>query len=198
MAEFTTGAANVNISAFKQRLSGGGARPNLFEVVLSLPDGLTFSDASGVQGDARFLCKAAALPASNLGVVEVPFRGRQLKVAGDRTFDTWTVTIVNDTDFKIRSAMEAWTNQINNNYTNIGVQDPTTYQVDAFVGQLDRAEKLLRTYKFFGIFPTNVSQIDLAFDNNDTVEEFTVEFQVQWWQAQAGAEGGETIGGANF
>ena len=121
-----------------------------------------------------------------------------MKVAGDRTFDTWTVTIVNDTDFKIRSAMEAWTNQINNNYTNIGVQDPATYQVDAFVGQLDRAEKLLRTYKFFGIFPTNVSQIDLAFDNNDTVEEFTVEFQVQWWQAQAGTEGGETVGGANF
>ena len=162
MAEVTKGPQNVNISAFRERLRGGGARPNLYEVVLNLPNGLDFADASGVQDKSRFLVKAAALPASNLGVVEVPYRGRQLKVAGDRTFDTWTVTVLNDTDFKVRSAMEAWTNQINNNYTNIGVQNPDTYQQDAFVYQLDREERVLRGYKFFGIFPTNVSQIDLA------------------------------------
>ena len=138
MAEVTKGAANVNISAFRERLRGGGARPNLYEVVLNLPNGLDFADATGVQDKSRFLVKAAALPASNLGGVEVPYRGRQLKVAGDRTFDTWTVTVLNDTDFKIRSAMEAWTNQINNSYTNIGVQNPDTYQQDAFVYQLDR------------------------------------------------------------
>ena len=167
MAEVTKGPQNVNISAFRERLRGGGARPNLYEVVLNLPNGLDFADASGVQDKSRFLVKAAALPASNLGVVEVPYRGRQLKVAGDRTFDTWTVTVLNDTDFKVRAAMEAWTNQINNNYTNIGVQNPDTYQQDAF-------------------------------DTNDTIEEFTVEFQVQWWQAQAGELGGEAIAGANF
>ena len=198
MAEVTKGPQNVNISAFRERLRGGGARPNLYEVVLNLPNGLDFADASGVQDKSRFLVKAAALPESNLGVVEVPYRGRQLKVAGDRTFDTWTVTVLNDTDFKVRAAMEAWTNQINNNYTNIGVQNPDTYQQDAFVYQLDREERVLRGYKFFGIFPTNVSQIDLAFDTNDTIEEFTVEFQVQWWQAQAGELGGEAIAGANF
>ena len=142
MAEVTKGPQNVNISAFRERLRGGGARPNLYEVVLNLPNGLDFADASGVQDKSRFLVKAAALPASNLGVVEVPYRGRQLKVAGDRTFDTWTVTVLNDTDFKVRSAMEAWTNQINNNYTNIGVQNPDTYQQDAFVYQLDREERV--------------------------------------------------------
>jgi len=198
MAEVTRGAANVNINKFKERLRGGGARPNLFEVVLDLPQGLGIQSAAEVQRSARFLVKAAALPASNLGVVEVPFRGRQLKVAGDRTFDTWTVTVINDTDFRIRSAMEAWSNSINNNYTNIGVQDPASYQSDAFVYQLDRQERILRGYKFFGIFPTNVSQIDLAFDTNDTIEEFTVEFQVQWWQAEKGELGGESVGGANF
>lgn len=198
MAEITKGAANVNINKFKERLRGGGARPNLFEVVLDLPSNLGISNPAEVQRSARFLVKAAALPASNLGVVEVPFRGRQLKVAGDRTFDTWTVTVINDTDFRIRSAMEKWSDSINNHYTNIGQQDPTSYQTDAFVYQIDRQERILRGYKFFGVYPTNVSQIDLAFDSNDTIEEFTVEFQVQWWQAQAGELGGENIGGANF
>lgn len=198
MAEITKGAANVNINKFKERLRGGGARPNLFEVVLDLPSNLGISNPAEVQRSARFLVKAAALPASNLGVVEVPFRGRQLKVAGDRTFDTWTVTVINDTDFRIRSAMEKWSDSINNHYTNIGQQDPTSYQTDAFVYQIDRQERILRGYKFFGVYPTNVSQIDLAFDSNDTIEEFTVEFQVQWWQAQAGELGGESITGANF
>jgi len=198
MAEVTRGAANVNINRFKERLRGGGARPNLFEVVLDIPGGVGVQSPAEVQRSARFLVKAAALPASNLGVVEVPFRGRQLKVAGDRTFDTWTVTVINDTDFRIRSAMEAWSNSINNNYTNIGIQDPADYQSDAFVYQLDRQERVLRGYKFFGIFPTSVSQIDLAFDTNDTIEEFTVEFQVQWWQAEGGELGGEDVGGANF
>lgn len=198
MAEITKGAANVNINKFKERLRGGGARPNLFEVVLDLPTNLGISNPAEVQRSARFLVKAAALPASNLGVVEVPFRGRQLKVAGDRTFDTWTVTVINDTDFRIRSAMEKWSDSINNHYTNIGQQDPTAYQTDAFVYQIDRQERILRGYKFFGVYPTNVSQIDLAFDSNDTIEEFTVEFQVQWWQAQAGELGGESIVGANF
>ena len=172
------------ITDFKSKLSGGGARPNLFEVQLAFPDGVTIGD--DVLEKSRFLVKAAALPASNVTPIDVPFRGRILKIAGDRTFDTWTITVINDTDFSIRSAFESWMNIINKMSDATGLTDPVDYQKDATVHQLDRDGGILRSYKFWDIFPSNISTIDLSYETTDTIEEFTVELQVQWWEAYKG------------
>jgi hypothetical protein len=169
------------ITDFKSKLSGGGARANLFEVVLSFPDSAPTDN--NVLDKSRFLIKAAALPASTIGPVKVPFRGRILNVAGDRTFESWTVTIINDTDFAIRSALEKWINSINRVSDGTGVTDPALYQADAFVYQLDRDGSTLRAYHMYDIFPTNLAQIALSTETTDVIEEFTCEFQVQWWEA---------------
>ena len=196
-------AIHRTISDFKSALQGGGARPNLFEVSIpTLPEAAEVTWDTTAQTSFNFLCKAAALPASNVAPIEVPFRGRTLKVAGDRTFDTWTVTIINDEDFTIRTAMEQWMNGISKLDNASGATNPSSYMSDAFVYQLGRGAGKgrfsttnngvngtesgvtpLRTYKFFDIFPTNVAQIDLSYDSTDTIEEYTVEFQVQYWQA---------------
>ena len=182
------------ISDFKSKLTGGGARPNLFEVELAFPDAVAINN--DVLLKARFLVKAAALPASTIAPVEIPFRGRILKVAGDRTFETWTITVINDTDFVIRSAMEKWMNVINKLEDATGLTDPDEYHKDAFVHKLDRDCSILRSYKFWDIFPTNISTIDLSYETTDTIEEFTVEMQVHWWEAFKGTSssaGGENI-----
>lgn len=192
------------ITGFKERLAGGGARPNLFEVdIPAFPGELSglWATAAGQEAETfKFLCKAAALPASNIASIDVPFRGRILKVAGDRTFDVWTVTIINDEDFKLRTAFERWMNAISKLDNNTGATNPTSYMTNAFVYQLGRgagtvnstnnssstngtAITPLRSYKFYDIFPTNVSAIDLSYDSSDAIEEYTVEFQVQYWTA---------------
>lgn len=187
--------ADRTIDKFKSRISGGIARPNLFEVVLATPDGVVDTDVNDFGIKSRFLVKAAALPASNIAPISVPFRGRTLKIAGDRTFDEWTVTVINDTDFAIRSSMERWMNSIAKVSDNSGLTNPEDYIKDLKIYQLGRAEvaqntqasetdmPILRTYKFHGCFPTNVSQLDLSYDQSDALEEFTVTFQVQWWEA---------------
>ena len=116
-------------------------------------------------------------------MIDVPFRGRQLKVAGDRTFEPWTVTIINDTDFTVRDSMERWMNGINAHSANTGLVNPVDYQADLVVEQLDRDESTIKTYNFRGCFPTNVAAIDLAYETVDTIEEFTVEFQIQYWES---------------
>ncbi len=183
------------IDKFKSRLTGGIARPNLFEVVLAFPDGVVDASVADIDPKTRFLVKAAALPASNIAPISVPFRGRQLKIAGDRTFDEWTITVINDTDFAIRGSFERWMNSMSKVSDNAGNINPEDYTRDAFVYQLGRSAvdsasqssdqnmPVLRTYKFYSIFPTNVSQIDLSYDSSDSVEEFTVTLQVQWWEA---------------
>ena len=181
------------IDDFKSKLVGGGARPNLFEVELVFPQGL---GEQAAEERGRFLVKAANLPASNINVIDVPFRGRNLKIAGDRTFDVWTITVINDTDFLIRNAFERWMNAINKHDNATGEVTPSDYQTDMYVNQIGRApvaeglggsqtnqQKLpiLRKYKFHGTFPTNVSAIELSYDQTDSIEEFTVDLQVQWW-----------------
>mgnify|MGYP001354701729 CR=1 FL=1 len=179
---------NASISTFKSKLIGGGARPNLFEVELAnLPENVGAWNAD----DFKFMCKAAAIPAQNIASIDVPFRGRTFKVAGDRTIDTWTVTIINDEKFNLRRSMEEWTEQIAKLDNNLGTTNPASYMVNAMVYQLGRGSvresanntgennSLLAQYEFVDIFPTNVSQIDLSYDSSDTIEEFTVEFQVQ-------------------
>jgi len=181
------------ITDFKSKLSGGGARSNLFEVVLSFPD-VAPADTN-VLDKSRFLVESAALPASTVTPLEVAFRGRTLKLAGDRTFESWTITVINDTDFSIRSAFENWMNKINRVSDNTGVTDPALYQADAFVYQLDRDGSTLRAYHFYDLFPTNISPITLAYET-DAIQEFTVEMQVLWWEAVRGdspVAGGEDI-----
>ena len=191
-----------SIEKIKSTLKGGGARPNLFQVnVTSFPGGADYdSDEFSV------LCKAAQLPASNIASIDVPFRGRIFKVAGDRTFDTWTVTVINDNDFKIRTAMEAWMQFVGQYADGSGATDPGSYQVDAEVLQFARSATALsakdgqglenaKQYKFYGIFPTNISAIDLSYDTGDTIEEFNVEFQVQYW-APSNLSGSENTPGA--
>jgi len=180
------------ISNFKSKLTGGGARANLFEVVLTFPD--VAQPSSEVLEKARFLVKGANLPASNVAQIEVPFRGRVLKIAGDRTFDSWTVTVINDTDFAIRSAFERWSNTINRLSDNTGLSNPSDYQADAYVYQLDRDGSTLRSYRFFDTFPTQVGPIELSYDAQG-VQEFTVELQVQYWEAIKGS--GPNAGGEN-
>lgn len=170
--------AILGVDDFKSKLRGGGARPNLFKATVNFP-----GYAGGDVELTSFLCKAAQLPASVMNVIEVPFRGRQLKIAGDRTFETWTATILNDTDFTIRNSMERWMNGINSHQANTGLTNPVDYQADLIVEQLDRDETVLKTYNFRGTFPINVSAIDLNYETVDTVEEFTVEFAVQYWES---------------
>lgn len=178
------------LTDFKSALSGGGARPNLFEVSISPPQGN--STLFTLDGNFTILCKAAALPASNVGNIDVPFRGRVFKVAGDRTFDTWQITVINDTGFAIRKVMEDWMQHIAQYKDASGEADPSNYMANATVTQLKRISSTIGStrdtgvaddvsYKFEDIFPTNISAIDLSFDTSDAIEEFTVEFQVNYW-----------------
>tara|TARA_B100000945_G_scaffold2205_1_gene1839 strand:- start:264 stop:851 length:588 start_codon:yes stop_codon:yes gene_type:complete len=181
------------ISDFKSKLTGGGARANLFEVVLTFPDAA--QPPSDVLDRSRFLVKGARLPASNISQIEVPFRGRVLKIAGDRTFDSWTVTVINDTDFAIRSAFERWMNTINRLSDNTGLVNPADYQADAYVYQLDRDGQDLRAYRFYDTFPTQVGPIELSYDAQG-IQEFTVELQVQYLEVIKGRSpvaGGDDI-----
>lgn len=190
------------LSDFKKALSGGGARPNLFEVAIpTLPPDINYDSTAEGQANFSMLCKAAALPASNIAPIDVPFRGRIFKVAGDRTFDTWTVTIINDQNFVIRNVMELWMQKIGQYGDGSGATDPNEYMVDAYVKQFKKSRsatgfntptgeglEAAALYKFYDIFPTNISQIDLSYDTSDTIEEFTVEFQVQYWTPQGPQE----------
>ena len=181
------------ISNFKSKLTGGGTRANLFEVVLTFPDAA--QPDQEVLEKSRFLVKGANLPASNVAQIDIPFRGRILKIAGVRTFDTWTVTIINDTDFAIRSAFENWMNVINRLSDNTGLVNPADYQADAYVYQLDRDGATLRSYRFYDTFPTLVVPIELSYDAQG-IQEFTVELQVQYYEAIKGT--GPNAGGDNI
>ena len=183
-----------NITEFRSRLTGGGARSNLFEVSIDFPD--LAIDQRLVTDKVPFLVKAAEIPASNLGNIPVPYRGRVLPVAGDRTFDPWTVTIINDNDFIIRDAMEKWSNSINDLQTAQGTINPEVYQRSALVKQLSRQgtgpgddEKILRQYKFEGIYPNTVSSIPLDFGATDQIEEFQVTFNYLFYEVAGGADG---------
>ena len=158
------------------------ARPNQFQVELTFPEGLT-STGSELSEMGTFLVKGANLPASTVGTVELPYRGRVLKIAGDRTFEPWTVTVINDEGFKLRNAFEEWSDKISKLAENRSFFDNATqYQTSAVVRQLSRSGGDIKAYKFEGIYPVNISAIDLAWDSNDAAEEYTVEFAVQYWE----------------
>ena len=169
----------ANIDDFRAKLLGGGARANQFRVLIPRP-----SISTGMEIETTsFLVRGASLPAMTLGEIAVPFRGRSIYIAGDRTFDeTWSTTFLNDTNFMIRNAMESWSNGINNLISATGVTDPNLYQVDLTVIQLDRDETPLKSYVFRNAWPTSISAIDLTSDTADAIEEFEVTWRYQHFE----------------
>ena len=185
---------NRSITNFRDRLVGGGARPNMFEVNITLPEQI--APNGDISQDMRFLVKGAEIPAAVIGNIPVPFRGRVLPVAGDRTFNPWTVTVINDAQFNIRDAMEQWSNLINDLQFDVGDINPADYQTKAEVFQLSRQSQgsggqsagkggeiiqTLRTYNFEGIYPNAVSSIPLDYGATDQIEEFQVTFNYLFW-----------------
>ena len=170
--------AILGVDDFKAKLRGGGARPNLFKATINFP-----AYAGGDVEVTSFLCEAAQLPGSTITPIIVPFRGRQLKMAGDRTFDAWSPTIINDTDFVIRNSMERWMNGMNAHSANTGLTNVVDYEADLLVEQLDKDGSVIKTYNFRGCFPTAISPIDLSYASESEIERFTVEFQVQYWES---------------
>jgi hypothetical protein len=175
-----------NVNEFAGALKAGGARPSLFQVQITNP-------INGV-ADAQvpFLCKAAQIPESTLSAIEVPYFGRNVKIAGTRTFAEWSPTIINDEDFAIRNALEQWSNAINShqgNVNNAGGSAPSLYKANAQVTQYSKTGEILRVYDFVGIFPTSIAAIDLGWENGDAIEEFQVTFAYDYWTVSGGTTG---------
>jgi hypothetical protein len=166
----------LGVDDFKAKLKGGGARPNLFKATLNFPI-FTGGDVELTS----FMCKAASLPGSVAEAIPVFFRGRQLQTFGDRYFEPWSVSIINDTDFGPRNSLIRWMNGINAHSANTGFTDPNAYQADMIVEQLDRDGSSIARYDFRGTFPINVSPIQVGYDITGTIEEFQVDFAVQYW-----------------
>ena len=174
----------LNINEFKSQLVLGGARPTLFQVQIQNP--------VNAAGDIKvpFMVKAAQLPASTLGVVEVPYFGRKLKQPGDRTYEPWTVTLINDEDFLIRNAIEQWSHAINSAEGNIrDLQTALQFSSQAQVTQFSKSGVPIREYTFRDIWPSEISAIELGWENNDTIEEFQVTFQMNSWDVTGGVTG---------
>jgi hypothetical protein len=185
----------TKINDFIQRI-GQGTKPNMFAIDIVWPSDLGAGNSSATGEDkdlVDLLCKSAALPASQIGVIEVPFRGRTVKISGDRTFDTWSPTFFNDKDLKIRSYFEQWLEAMNthngNNAPKFRPNNSDGYMAEVRVKQLEKnaTDKgtILRQYTLHHAFPTNVSQIDLGYDSNDQISEFSVEFQYSYWTVDA-------------
>ena len=168
----------MSILDFKNNLTGGGARANQFRVDLTFP---AIAQAGDAGRRAQFLCNAASLPGSTLGIAPVFYRGREVKLPGERTFQNWQITVINDTDFMIRDAFEGWMNMINDVQENSGITDPTVISAQMFVTQLDRNNDELKKYTFVDAWPVNLGDIQLNFSDNDKLEEFTVEFAYSFW-----------------
>ena len=179
----------ANIADFKAQMIGGGARPNQFRVELTFPSFVTLGVIAGQR--AQFLCRAASLPASSIETISIPYRGRPVNFAGERSFQPWTVSIYNDTTFNIRNALEQWQSGIQQYNTTNGRTNPTDYQVDLSVHQLDRNGATIKSYKFTDAFPTNIGAITLDYEQQNAIEQFDVEFVYNFFTSNEGA-------GANF
>ena len=170
--------AILGVDDFKSKLVGGGARSNMFKVTCNFP--------SYAQDDVElssFMIKGAQFPSSVVAPIPVLFRGRQLQIAGDRTFEPVSLTVINDTGFEVRNSFERWMNGINEHNNNSGISNPTDYMADMLVEQLNKQGEVTKTYDLRGVFPTNLSTIELSYDNENQIEEFTVEMQVQYWES---------------
>lgn len=189
-----------DLQAFRSALKYDGARPNLFEVSMAFPALATTTQATqdglGVAEQLRFFCRAAQLPGSTVNSIPVNYFGRESKHAGNRTFPEWTITIINDEDFKVRNAFELWMNGLNShrgNLRNSAFASPTSYTTQATVVQYGKTGNALKSYTFIGMFPIDISPIEVDFAANDTIEEYAVTLSYQWWEsspADSGVTGG--------
>ena len=172
-----------NVSEFRSQMQFDGARANLFDVEMNFP---SFANPGNASRKLQFQCKSAQLPGSTIGIVPVQYFGREIKFAGNRTFVDWTVNVMNDEDFVVRNAMERWMNAVNTHRGNLRVAaagGPTSYGVDATVRHYGKRGNVIKAYKFIGMFPTDLAPIDLDWGNNDAIEEYTITFSYQWWEA---------------
>lgn len=179
---------NLKLDSFKSALRGGGARANLFSVQINFPAAAAFNQAELI----NFMCTATNLPASTITDIPVTYRGRVMHVAGDKTFEPWSITIMNDTKFEIRNAFETWMNEIAfQGSSKSSILFPNEYKAPMTVYQLDRDEKVIASYKFVGVYPSNVSSIELSNESGE-IETFTVELQVDYWTRESGSGNGDT------
>ena len=169
----------ANINDFKAKLAGGGARANQFKVTMPFPG---YAQVGGETEELAFLCNATSIPAMSIGTTTVNFRGRPIYLAADRTFEPWNITVLNDTNFRLRDAFERWQNGINNMSDNEGLTNPADYQVDAFVDQLDRNGATIKSYTLRGAHPKTIAAIPLAYDTNNQLETFDVSFAYQYFE----------------
>ena len=170
----------ANINDFKAKLSGGGARNNQYKVVMPFPG---YAQVGGEIEALAFLCQGAELPGMAITTIEVPFRGRAIKIAGDRTIADWTIKVINDTNFKLRNAFERWMNGINNMTDNEGLTNPVDYQVDAFVDQLDRNGNTIKSYTLRGVFPSSINAIPLDYAAKSDLSETSVTLAFQYFES---------------
>ena len=175
----------ANLSAFTTALQGGGARANQFMVTMG------GTGATGLTNNFHFLCRSAQVPALTIGEVAVPYRGRVIYLAGDRTYDAWTVTIMNDRNYSVRAFLENWMDDMGDigGTTKANAISAASYYANATVQQLDRNNKPIRTYKLEGLWPTTLDAIDLSYDANDAIEEFGATFRFNWLTAGGGGQG---------
>lgn len=178
-----------NINEIKANLQFGGARPTLFKVIMSPPPGVL--EISGPLAKLEFVARATQLPASDVGLIQIPYFGRKYKVAGDRTFAPWSVDIMNDEDFAVRDAMERWNYKLNSYEGNktLSGASPLDYKGVAEVIQYSKEGEIVRVYSFQGIYPESVSAIGLDWNSNDTIEEFSVTFQYDYFEVVGGVTG---------
>ena len=171
----------ANISDFKAKLAGGGARANQFKVTMPFPG---YASVGGEIEELAFLCRATSIPSMEITNINVPFRGRAIKIAGDRTFPSWSVTVYNDTNFKLRDAFERWQNGINNMSDNEGLTNPVDYQVDAFLDHLDRNGNTIKSYTLRGVYPTGIAGIPLDYEEAGAIEQFEGTLEYQFFDAR--------------
>ena len=171
----------ANISDFKAKLAGGGARANQFKVTMPFPG---YASVGGEIEELAFLCRATSIPSMEIANINVPFRGRAIKIAGDRTIPSWSVTVYNDTNFKLRDAFERWQNGINNMSDNEGLTNPVDYQVDAFLDHLDRNGNTIKSYTLRGVYPTGIAGIPIDYEEAGVIEQFEVTLEYQFFDAR--------------
>ena len=170
--------ATFRVDDFKSKLVGGGARPNLFRATINFP-----SYAGGNSELTSFMCKAAQLPSSVIAQIDVPFRGRQLKIAGDRTFENWNVTVIQESTMEVRNSFERWLNGINEHVNGTGLVNPVDYQADMLVEQLDRNDNVIKAVNIRGAYPVNLGAIELSYETTDALAEYTIEWAYQYWES---------------
>ena len=171
------------VQEFRSQMNYDGARPNLFKCDLTFP---TLTQGQGAQTKFTFMARAAQLPGSTVNQIPQFYFGRELKFSGNRSFPEWTVTIINDEDFKIRDAFEKWMSGLNSHVSNLRAgtfQNALDYQQDGYITQFGKQGDIIKQYKFVGMFPIDVSPIELDWGANDSIEEYAVTFAYQWWES---------------